>query len=203
VIVDGTRIIGGKTAYIVTTHTQRPKQLLPNSYTSYYAIEGQSAYVLFSSFTYLYDQICDCPPSEWVKIADCSKNEWKSLDLTMPGDTLPILYGASGETVNAIFQWDYDANGTFNGSQVIPFENSVVNTKIYQTQGIFKYSILEPDSVNFQNGMHALPHQINKTYWLAEGIGIVKFEEKAFNRYVGPISFSRGNRKTLIRYSVK
>lgn len=201
-IVAGTRIISGKTAYLITSFNS--KKSVPDSV--YYAIDGGRAFQLLGSVIKIFgDKTCDCVQREWVKFADCGSVQWKAVDFIPEGVKYEVV-DEKGNVADSEVRWHYLANGFSKGNQDISFANETKNASVFSMKGTFSFEILKPENVTFISnppGMRKLPMQVDNTFWLADGIGIVKYESKGFNRFAGSDPIVNGIRKTLIRYSVK
>jgi hypothetical protein len=198
-IVEGTRMVAGKQAYMLVSYSNTKPD------TMYYAVEGGKAYRLLSSMANIFDDNnCECFPVKWVAFADCSRSEWKAVDTIKEGPTGKVV-GADGIPQDSRTQWHYLTNGFSQGIQSVLFGNSSVNANAFQMKGFFTHSILTPENAAFISGLRDHPYKVNNTVWIADGIGIVKYHSEGFNKFKGPdpVNISNGIRKTLIRYSVK
>lgn len=202
-VVEGTRIIAGKLAYILTSHSP-----LNNSVpdTMYYAIEEKKVYRLLNSILPLSEvNDCSCFPVKWVLFADCSTLEWKAVDTTSSRNTYKVVNpnGTVGETT---VQWHYLADGFSKGVQTTKIADYTVQASLFEMKGVFTFSIISPDSAYFETnkpGMRDLPLKVANSIWLSDGIGIVQYISEGYDKFSGPTPIVNGIRKTLVRYSVK
>jgi len=197
-IVAGTRMIAGKQAYLLISYGNSQPD------TMYYAVEGGRAYQLLSSMANIFDGYgCGCFPMKWVAFADCSRSQWKALDTIKEGLTYKVV-DATGTPQDSKTQWHYLADGFSKGNESVVVGNSTVEASAFQTKGFFTFSLLTPLDARFApSGLRDLPMKVNNTFWLVDGIGIVKYHSEGFDRFQGPTQIVNGIRKTLIRYSVK
>jgi hypothetical protein len=208
-IVERTETIAGKQAYLVVSRSSVGNSEFTVDQSAYYAVENGKLYTLLGNISRLGgfgNPTSDAwIPPIWVKIADCSRTEWSMIDTTIVGDTIKM----SGEDTligDQLTQWRYKVDGLLKERQAITVGNQSLSASVFKTSGAFTHSLLLPLNATFAtNGLRDMPFEINNELWFAEGIGMVRFEAKAFDNYDYPARGKNvpGIRKTLVRYSVK
>ncbi len=212
VVVEGTEVKLGKTAYTLVNYSTSDGGITYTQDTTWMAVEGGQVYTIDEN---LFPLPCKCMGHFWVKIADCGADTWKVLD-TITEDGLPsrlVLPGGGDTVISSLVQSNYVISGRKGGESTITIAGQPIPIHEYRSDYNLYAQIIEPEEVEFIGGGRKARQVKPIRFFLAKNIGIVMLNAAAEevihtlndgteknNMYANT---KPGIRRNLLRWSVK
>lgn len=201
VVVDGTELRYGKTAYRVVTYTTADNGITWTQSTKYWAVEDGRLYALASDIIPLY---CECLGQPWLLMADCSREQWPILD-SVAETSLPAV--VDNELKTTLVRHDFDVHGSRLALETVSAGSTTVQAHPYVFHSGIAEDIIEPVDATFIDGGRHRAMQFQIRLWLADNIGIAQM-----SRTVVVVTSGAGSQQTvaepggfrkLLRWSVR